>query len=103
MTLLPKCNDIIVINWFKYIHYIELTSLKIDAIIKKPWSLDSKYHLFFIFSRPGQSQGLLDKHLCISFSHSVMVCENINTTPPQPSIPCIVTIALPTHGVCDKF
>ena len=40
-------------------------------------------------SKPGQSQGLLYKHLCASFihlvSHSVMVCENIFMTPPGPN------------------
>ena len=36
-----------------------------------------------IFSRPGRSQGLLYKHLRHSFSHSVMICENIFTALPR--------------------
>ena len=39
----------------------------------------------YVISRLKQSQGLLYKHLHHSFSHSVMVCENIFTAPPCPN------------------
>ena len=42
-----------------------------------------------VIRRPGRSQGLVYKHLCNSFIHSVihsvMVCENIFLTPPRPN------------------
>ena len=38
-----------------------------------------------IFSRLGQSQGLLYKHLCNKLTDSVIICENIFTVPPCPN------------------
>ena len=42
--------------------------------------------LFTFFSRPGQSQRLLYKHLRHLLINSVMVCENIFASPPHPNV-----------------
>ena len=42
------------------------------------------YYTEVICSRPRRSQGLLYKHLCNSLIESLILCENILTTPPRP-------------------